>query len=531
MATFEEKLQELLSQFNMGNNGSDDDGPQPTTTDPDVDGSTGDSDVSGSTGGMITDTTTQVTPTKPEADNQINVADYAGQVATDPELGFTDEMQLSENLSGITNQQVEEGQVGDSALEGADAGDLAQDAAQGDVTTAEQVDPRQAETYDAATTQDQVEQAGMDAAQGQVSQEAQIDDEDFVIDTDAVARGETETGKALKDFATLEIDDIPVEATLKGQLQELESEFSDNDGNPRIPSWAAGAARNVSKIAAFTGMSGTAATSAMAQAIMEASVSVAQQDASFFQTVTLQNLNNEQASTINRANILAKMDLANMDSRLAAAVQNSKNFMDMDLANLSNRQQERVINTQARVQSILEDAKAENTQRMFTAESQNEINKFYDNLNSSISQFNSAQSNAMEQFNTSEENAMAQFNTEVENSRDKFYREMQYNIDVANAKWRQTVTLQDDAQKFEAAALDVKNMVGVSQEALNRIWDRADALLDYIWKSSENELNRDAELAIAKYQARASSKAATKAGIGSVIGSVAGALVSKLDIF
>lgn len=486
---------------------------------------------SGSTDTAITDQTTQVTPTKPDADHQINIADYAGQTATDPELGMTDEMLMGENLSEITDAQAQAGEVSNSALAGANASDLNQEAAQGQTSTAQQVDSRDAATYEAQTTQDAVEDAGMEAAQGQVSQEAQIDPNDFVIDTDAVARGETETGKALNDFATLELEDIPDEATLKGQLEELQSEFTDNDGNPRIPAWAAGQARNVSKIAAFTGMTGTAATAAMSQAIMEASVSVAQQDAKFFQTVALQNLNNEQASVINKANILSKMDLANMDSRLAAAVQNSKNFMDMDLANLSNEQQERVINTQARVQSILEDAKAVNTQRMFEAESQNDMNKFYDNLNASIDQFNSAQANAMEQFNVNEENGMAQFNANLESTRDKFYREMQYNIDVANAKWRQTITLQEDQQKHEAAALDVKNAVGISQEALNRLWDRSDALLDYVWKSSESELDRDAALVMAKFQANSASKAATKEGIGSVIGSVAGALVSNLDIF
>src|SRR5690606_439944 len=79
--------------------------------------------------------------------------------------------------------------------------------------------------------------------------------------------------------------------------------------------------------------------------------------------------------------------------------------------------------------------------------------------------------------------------------REKFYKEMQYNIDTANAKWRQTVTLANAEMEFQAAATDVQNLVGLSVESLNQIWDRADALLDYSWKSSENELDRLLQLA------------------------------------
>lgn len=333
--------------------------------------------------------------------------------------------------------------------------------------------------------------------------------------------------------------------------------------------WAAATSRAVGRIASFKGMTGTAATAAMAQALMEASLPIAQADSAFFQTVTLQNLNNRQASTINKANVLAKMDLSNLDSRMAAAVQNSKNFLEMDLANLNNRQQSEILNTQARVQSILEDAKAINTQRLFTATSQNEMDKFYDEMNSNISQFNASQKNSMSQFNAdqkntqsrfntteknntlkfnaeqinsqnrfnaserndmymanmSEKNAQERFNADLENNRQQFYSNMQYNIDTSNAKWRQTVTLTESAQQFEAAAADVKNMTGIGVEQLNQIWDRSDALLDYLWKSTENDLERSNKLALSKM----STDSQDKAGLGSVFGSLLGNIVGKAD--
>jgi hypothetical protein len=261
---------------------------------------------------------------------------------------------------------------------------------------------------------------------------------------------------------------------------------------------------------------------------MEASIPVAQQDSQFFQTLTLKNLDNKQQQILNKANVLAKFDQMNLDNRMTAAVQNAQAFLAMDMKNLDNKQQAEVINTQNRVQSILADANAQNAQRLFTAQSQQDMDKFYDSLNSSIQQFNATQANAMAQFNTGQANDMSKFNADMENNRDQFYKNMQYNVDVANAKWRQTVTLQDNANAFEAAATDVKNMTTISQEQLNQIWDRSDALLDYAWKSAENAADRKNQLAVAKLQGKMASKAADQAGIGSVVGSIIGKGASDL---
>lgn len=399
----------------------------------------------------------------------------------------------------------------------------------------------------------------MQAAQGTVNPNAVIDASKIQLDTQAIATGKNPDGSvnaagaALNQAAQQNIVNVidtstmagkilaeqlgegnytDSKATLKGQLDILSAEFANPDGSAKIPIWAQGTARGVSKIAAFTGMTGTAATAAMATAIMEASIPVAQADATFFQTVTLKNLDNRQEQTINKANVLSKLELANMDARMAAAVENSKNFMQMDLANLDNEQQARAINTQARFQSILEDSKAVNSERLFVANSQNEKDMFYDNLNASMSQFNATQKNGMAQFNAGELNSTSKFNAELENSRQEFYKNMQFNIDTANAKWRQTVTLTENQQQFEAAQTDVANKLGISKEAMNQIWDRSDALLDYVWKSSESELERKNNLLMAANQQNAAAamnsannKAANTQSIFSGIGSVAGTVL------
>jgi len=158
---------------------------------------------------------------------------------------------------------------------------------------------------------------------------------------------------------------------------------------------------------------------------------------------------------------------------------------------------------------------------------------FYDNLHTQVSQFNAAQKNAMTQFNVGEVNDTSQFNATLENNREQFYKNMQFQIDAANAKWRQTVTLTNTEMEFEAAALDVKNIVNISTETLNQLWDRADAQLDYVWKSSESELDRANNIEIAKLQIEAAKYAARQqragaessalwGGLGTFAGIVAG---------
>jgi len=340
-------------------------------------------------------------------------------------------------------------------------------------------------------------------------------------------------------------------------------------------------------------MTGTAATAAMSQAIMEASLPIAQQDAQFFQTATMQNLDNRQQMAVQKAQVLSNLQLANLDARMTAAVNNSKSFLQMDLANLDNAQQAEIVNTQARVQSILEDSKAENAARLFRAESQNDFTKFYDQLSSQIDMFNREQRSAMERFNAGEVNdlmkfydqlssqtgmfnaeqrnalarfnagevnaarefydqlsaqtgmfnaeqrnalarfnagevnAASEFNARIENQREQFYREMQYNVDLANARWRQTVETANTEMQFEAAKTDVKNIVGLTEEGLNRVWDRADSILDYAWKSSETEKDRELRLITAEMNANATKESAESQGKGALWGGILG-LGSKI---
>ena len=481
----------------------------------------------------------------------------AQNIVDDPSSFLTPDMTLSGNTPTVNTTGTEID--GSDPKYNIDAGGLNVDA----VTTgpAATVDTSLADnpgaaTYEAQTTQGSIDSALGEAAQGEVSDEAIIEAEQ--LDMEGAATGYNAdgtvnyTGQALTQFASQNISTMidtstvagkllaqqlgegnytDTKATVMGQLDIISSEFEGPNGEAKIPSWAQGTARNVARIAAFKGMTGTAATAAMSTAIMEATLPIAQEEARFFQTVTLENLDNRQESTINRANVLAKMDMLNLDARMTTAITNSKNFMDMDLANLSNRQQTSVINTQARVQSLLEDAKMVNTQRMFNAESANDMEKFYDQLGVNIAQFNASQKNEMDMFNTGEVNNTNRFNAQLESSREQFYKEMQYNIDVSNSKWRQEVALSETKMQFEAAALDVQNLFKISSEAQNQLWDRADAILDYTWKSGETAAERENRLALARIDAEAARYAAKQQKKGSIfgaVGSVAGAAIGVI---
>lgn len=407
------------------------------------------------------------------------------------------------------------------------------------------VNPSQANSYDVTKTEDKVANNQMTGAQGTVSDQAQIKDVPQA-DTTGIATGVNkdgtvnELGQKLNQYASQNLSNVidtstaagkllaqqlgegnyvDSKATLQGQLELLQSQFVDPaTGEPKIPSWAAATARNVSKITAFSGMTGTAATAAMSQAILEASLPIAQADSQFFQTLTVKNLDNKQQSTINAANVLAKFEQTNLDNRMTAAVQNAQAFLAMDMKNLDNTQQAAVINNQARIQSILTDANAENVKNQFMAESQNTLDQFYSSLNTQISQFNASQTLDADKYNAT-----------MEDSRQKFYSEQQYNIAVANANWRQQVQMQDDQQKYEAATTDVKNMVDISVNQLNQLWDRSDALLDYAWKTSESEKDRATQIAIAQIAgsnqlavAKLANKGSNAAAIGSLVGTFVG---------
>ena len=399
----------------------------------------------------------------------------------------------------------------------------------GDASTADSVENAGPTTYDASTSTDLLgtDASTVDAVTGDIRDENLVDTAQ--IDMQGAATGVNSdgttsvTGDALNDFASQNISNIidtstaagkllaqklgeggytDSKATVLGQMEIISAEFKDSQGNPIVPPWAQALSRDVSKTMAFSGVSGTAQTIAMSNAIMEATLGIAQQEATFFQTLTTKNLDNRQQAIINKASVLANFEVANLDARQAAAVQNAKSFLQMDMQNLTNEQQAEVINTQVLVDAIFNDQAAINAARLFGAEQSNDMQKYYDNMNTQISLQNSEQLNQMRKFNAGEINDANEFNSRLEQSRQEFYANMQYNLDLANAKWRQTVATENTDMEFEAATLDVKNILDLSTESMTRLWDRVDSQLDYVFKGWNAEADRDATILAAEMRAQ-----------------------------
>ena len=406
------------------------------------------------------------------------------------------------------------------------------DVATGEAVTADGITNPGATTYDATTITNRMsgDAYTADAKTGEIKDRNLVDAEQIDMvgaATGVNADGSTSVvGEALNDFAFQDISRIidtstiagkllaeklgqgnytDAKATVLGQMKIISDEFKDSNGNPKIPAWAQGLAREAQRTMAFSGVTGTAATAAMSNAIMEATLGVADKEASFFQTLTIKNLDNRQQAVINKANVIAQFEVANLDARQASAVQNAKAFLEMDMANLTNEQQSEVINTQSMVEALFNDQAAINASRLFGAEQTNDMAKFYDNMMTQVQIHRAEQINQMSKFNAGEKNDGAEFMANMEQSRQEFYASMQYNVDLANAKWRQSVADTNNQNQFEAATTDVKNIMDISQEAMNRLWDRVDNTLDYIFKGWNAESDRDATILAAQMQAQASS--------------------------
>ena len=440
----------------------------------------------------------------------------AGDASTNPENYFSD-TKLSDSVP-IIDADAEGTNIDKTGYEMDPTVDVAATTvSEEDIATIDDIEAKDAVGYDVETVSDTLEgdEYKADAVVGEVTDDMLVDAEGNSIDIEETALGLNAVGKALNDFASINtsriIDTSTVEgklladklgvngyvdskSTILGQMEIISAEFKDSNGNPKIPSWAQMTFRDVSRTMAFSGVTGTAAMAATTNAMMETSLGVAEKEATFFQTLAVENLSNEQEALINKATVLSNFEMANLDARMTAAVQNAKAFLEMDLTNLNNEQQVEIINVETRVNAILEDAKAVNAERLFSAEEANDFTTFYDELSFQIGKHKADSLNEMSRFNTGEINDNAEFNADLDVNREKFYKELAYNIDLSNAKWRRDVTLTEAEMEFDAAKVDTENMFGITTEALNRVWDREDAFFDYVWKSTETELERRVDL-------------------------------------
>ena len=228
---------------------------------------------------------------------------------------------------------------------------------------------------------------------------------------------------------------------------------------------------------------------------------IALENSKLTQTVDLTNLSNQQALVMANAGALANLDISNLNNRQQAAVQNAQNFLQLDVGNLNNNQQAAVVNSQQQAQSLLTDAAAENAARQFNATSQQQTDQFFANLIAGIGQQNTAQSNAMNQFNAGEVNALQRFNSEISNQRDQFNARNQLAIGQSNAVWRREIATADTAATNFQNQFNAQNLLELSNEAYDNLWQEYRDMLEFAWTSGESELDRMASIQLAQVNA------------------------------
>ena len=292
---------------------------------------------------------------------------------------------------------------------------------------------------------------------------------------------------------------ITSDATVKGQLEGLQNEVTTAlaSGNP-MPVWARGAAKATEAAMAARGMSASSmAAEALAEGIMNAAIPIATADAATYKQMIFQNLANNQQ----------------------AAITNAQAYLQMDMANLSNNQQTSLANLQTRQSFLLSDQAAANASAQFNATSQNQVNEFYDKLGATISEQNAVRTDTMNQYaqseankiaainaqnqvaideaNAARESAINQFNATVENQRQQFNVNNQREIDQSNVVWRRAINTANTAATNATNQTNAQNLLNLSNWAVSAAWQQWRDEASWVNTASENDQNRNHNLAMA----------------------------------
>ena len=292
---------------------------------------------------------------------------------------------------------------------------------------------------------------------------------------------------------------VTSDATVRGQLADLQQDVTTavQSGNP-LPVWARGAAKATEAAMAARGMSASSmAAEALAEGIMNAAIPIAKADADTYKQMIFQNLANNQQ----------------------AAITNAQSYLQMDMANLSNNQQASLQNLNTRQAFLMSDQAAANAAYQFNATSQNQVNQFYDNMSSQMSEQNAARNDAMKQYATSEankisalnaqntvqvseanaarESAINQFNATLDNQRQQFNVNNQREIDQSNVVWRRGINTANTAAVNASNQTNAQNLLNLSNWAMSAAWQQWRDEASWVNTASENEQNRNHNMAMA----------------------------------
>lgn len=332
-----------------------------------------------------------------------------------------------------------------------------------------------AATYEAYTVDGTPEAV---AAQGKLSSESLVGDIQGTVSQQSIADAAQGT--------------VSKESTVQYQLGELFKSFE--EGKP-APAWAAPAVRNVGAMMSQRGLGKSSmAAAAVTQAIMEAGIPIAAQDAQTYSTMDLTNLNNRQQAALQNAATYAAMDRANLDARMQAAVTNAQSFLQLDMANLSNEQRANELSYQAETQAMFSNQAAQNAAQQFNAQSQQQVDQFYAEMEVQVQNANANRLAAQEQFNVNEGNAMKQFVASMNDARERFETQLRVQIDQSNVQWRRDINTANTALQNEANRVNTQNLLNLTVQAQNNLWQKYRDESAWLFQMAENATQREHEL-------------------------------------
>ena len=345
-----------------------------------------------------------------------------------------------------------------------------------------------------------------------------------VIDPDDI-----EGTVSAESIATAQTAELDERALLTFQLDQLFLGFKPGQVPPP---WATAPIRRVASLMASRGLGASSmAAAAQVQAIMEAGIPLAREDAQRYATIQLQNLSHKQQTALANAAVYAAMDQTNVGVRLQSQIENSRSFLAIDTANLTNRQQEEALNQQARNQFLLADQAARAAMEQLNVRTMAETDQFFSQLGSQIRENNANRITAVEQFNAGQKNTISVFNAKQKDLRERFNSEMRAGIQASNVEYnRARETLRNRNQmlvnEFNARAVNQATSVEYAAQYL----DYRDTATR-IFATVEGNENRATQLAIGELQASATrGSGGGKSGIlGSLIGaagSIGAALIT-----
>jgi len=421
----------------------------------------------------------QIVSGQPQSPQEVNIMDYYGTQADAPVL--QPETQLAPQVEKVQVQQ-------DELLGAPQLGDA----------------PKV--SYTGATAQ----QVGVPTAQGAVTGQTTLAgtvQEPEVTKTSAVQSFEQVDQEAdAFQAAKLELGEVDPRATVQGQMALLQEQFQEGE----TPVWAQGAMKQASSLMAQRGLgSSTMAAEAITNALMQSTIPIAQQDASFYQSVTMQNLSNEQQAEMTKFN--ARLSSIFNDQAAENTARNINAQTENDTARFFSELSQNV---------VLANTSASNAMEQFNATARNQAAQFYSELGLAADQVNAEMANDMARFNGQIMSDISKFNSTMKNNREQFNVRNQIAIDTNNVQWRRSVNTANTSALNAAIQTDVQNLLGIQQTAQNNIWNHYDTILNMAFQAQESATDRATNVAIATIDAEMRKKIADDQQTSSFLGDI-----------